>query len=507
MRLNFSADIAHLVDLIRSECLPNQELYIVGGALRDILLGRALHDLDFAMPDDPTSLARKIAHKLKAGFFVLDDERHTARVLFRRGGNRIFPLDFVQFTGEDLLSDLKHRDFTINAIAVSIFDPEKLIDPMRGIQDLADGLLRACSDHALLDDPLRVLRGIRLAMQFDFSYAPGVSQLLMDASKNLPRTSYERQRDEFFKILEGPHPAEGMTHCRQFGVFETLVPPLMEQEDVPASPPHTLRLFDHSLKVVENLEFLISALEIKHQNESEDSWWFSEFWSQLGKFSENITGYLAAEITPGRSKKGLLMFAALLHDIGKPMTIIVGEDGYLHFYNHARVGADLAWEAAKALQLSNAESAWISTMVENHMRLLPLVNRGQAPTRRDVYRFYQEAGEIGVAVALLSLADTLATYNQNLSLEKWNHALMVSKVMLSAWLEHQNSVVSPELLLNGDDLQVKFGMEPGKEIGNLLDKLREAQASGDVETMAQAETFILTHKKNYITGRKNESRD
>lgn len=497
MRLNFSADIAHLIDLIRSECLPEQELYIVGGALRDILLGRVLHDLDFAMPDDPTSLAKKIAHKLKVGFFVLDDERHTARVLFRRGENRIFPLDFVQFTGEDLLSDLKHRDFTINAIAVSVFDLKKLIDPLGGIQDLADALLCTCSDHALLDDPVRVLRGIRLAMQFDFSYAPGVSQLMSEASKNLPRSSYERQRDEFFKILEGPHPAEGMANCRQFGVFKTLIPPLIEQEDVSASPPHTLSLFDHSLKIVENLEFLIGALEIKLQNKSQDSWWFSEYWSQLGKFSEDITGYLAAEITPGRSKKALLMFAALLHDIGKPMTITVGEDGYLHFYNHAKVGADLAWEAAKALQLSNAESAWIRTIVENHMRLLPLVNRGQAPTRRDVYRFFQEAGETGVAVALLSLADTLATYNQNLSLEKWNHALMVSKVMLSAWLEHQNSVVSPELLLNGDDLQVKFGMEPGKEIGDLLDKLREAQASGDVETMAQAETFILTQiKKN-----------
>jgi hypothetical protein len=184
------------------------------------------------------------------------------------------------------------------------------------------------------------------------------------------------------------------------------------------------------------------------------------------------------------------MFAALLHDIGKPETFTVGEDDYLHFYNHAQIGGDLAWEIAKALQLSNAESEWIRTIVQNHIRLLPFANRGKEPSRVDIYRFYQETGEAGVAVALLFLADTLATYNQNLTPEKWQHALMVSEVMLSAWWEAHQTVVCPTLLLDGDDLQDEFGMAPGKDIGEILEKLREAQAAGEVKTRAQAEAFI-----------------
>ncbi|MDF1519678.1 MAG: HD domain-containing protein [Brevefilum sp.] len=489
MRLKFSPALEQLLDLILAELPDDQALYIVGGAIRDILLGRPLHDLDFVMPDDPTSLAKKIAHKLQVGFFVLDDERHTARVLFRRQENQIFPLDFIQFTGEDLHSDLMHRDFTINAISVSVRETGKLIDPLDGIKDLAAGLLRTCSDHALTDDPVRVLRGIRLAMQFNLSYAPGLPELMTEASQFLPRTSAERQRDELFKILEGPDPAEGMAHCHQFGVFTSLIPSLMEQEDIPSSPPHTLRLFDHSLKVLEYLKQLIESPEDLY------TWWLLDFRSTIERFSENIVDYLDEEITPGRSKKGLLMFAALLHDVGKPETFTVGEDGYLHFYNHAKIGADLAWKAAKALQFSNAESEWIHTIVQNHMHLLPFGNRDRKPSRVDVYRFYQETGGAGAAVALLSLADTLATYNQNLTPEKWQNALMVSEVMLSAWWEAYQSVVSPTLLLDGNDLQEEFGMAPGKEIGEILEKLREAQAAGEVTTREQAAAFIQSQIK------------
>jgi putative nucleotidyltransferase with HDIG domain len=326
-------------------------------------------------------------------------------------------------------------------------------------------------------------------MQFNLSYATGLTELMTEASQFLPRTSAERQRDELFKILEGPDPAEGMAHCRHFGVFKSLIPPLMEQEDIPASPPHTLRLIDHSLKVLEYLKQLIEAPE------DFSTWWLLDFRSTIGRFSENITDYLEEEITPGRSKKGLLMLSALLHDVGKPETFTVGEDGYHHFYNHAKIGADLAWKAAKALQLSNAESEWIRTVVQNHMQLLPFANRAKEPSRIDVYRFYKETGDAGTAVALLSLADTLATYNHNLTPEKWQHALMVSEVISSAWWEAHQTVVNPTLLLDGNDLQDEFGMAPGKEIGEVLEKLKEAQAAGEVKTRAQADAFIQSQIK------------
>jgi hypothetical protein len=137
------------------------------------------------------------------------------------------------------------------------------------------------------------------------------------------------------------------------------------------------------------------------------------------------------------------------------------------------------------------------------MLLLPLLNKDRNPTRKEVHRFYKKTGETGVAIALLSLADTLGTYNRNLSQEKWNQTLSVSEVILSAWWEEHDSVVNPTLLLNGNDLQERFGLQPGKEIGFLLEKLEEAQAMGQVGTKDEAEFFIQKQMKGSVNESEN----
>jgi hypothetical protein len=124
------------------------------------------------------------------------------------------------------------------------------------------------------------------------------------------------------------------------------------------------------------------------------------------------------------------------------------------------------------------------------MALLPLVNREQSLTREQIYRYYKDTNEVGVAIALLSLADTLATYSSTLSREKWRAAVSITKDLLTAWWEHHAAVVSPTLLLDGNDLQAEFGLEPGKQIGRLLKDLREAQAVGKVMNLKEAKAFI-----------------
>ena len=164
MRLWTDPFLTPLLRVVQDALEPNQTIYLVGGAVRDLLLGRKLHDLDFTMGENPVQLTRRIARALDAGFFVLDDERHTTRVAYHRPDGRDFPLDFVQFTGADLAEDLRHRDFTINAMAIDLAAPETIIDPLGGQADLATGLLRVCTDQSLLEDPLRALRAIRLAI-------------------------------------------------------------------------------------------------------------------------------------------------------------------------------------------------------------------------------------------------------------------------------------------------------------------------------------------------------
>ena len=496
MRLKFSSKIIDLLELVRSLLNSQQDLYIVGGAVRDALLGRKLHDLDFAMSENPTALARNLAKHLDAGFFVLDDERHTARVILQDGDDIFFPLDFVQYTGSSLHEDLKNRDFTINAMAVSIWNLAATIDPLDGEADLAAGLIRACSDSALRDDPVRVLRGVRLAVQFDFDFATGLGGQMCEAAAFLPQTSHERQRDEFFRILEGPDPAWGIKYCREFGIFDTLIPHLVEQEPIPASPPHVLPLFDHTIAVVGQMDDLLQCLKDGRVNSDDSAWWLQQALAELGQFSHEIGAYFEEEITPLRTKHSLALFGSLLHDVGKPLTVKTGEDGRLHYYDHAQVGAEIAWATAKRFQLSNAESDWVGKMVRYHMDLIPMVNSADPPDRLGIYRFFKNAGEAGVAISLLSLADTIATYGDNLSREKWNNSVNVTRVLLSAWWEHHETIVSPSLLLDGNDLQAQFELKPGKEIGWLLAQLAEAQASGKVVTKEDALDFILARIAN-----------
>jgi putative nucleotidyltransferase with HDIG domain len=496
MTLRTDPQITRIFDAIHAELRHEQPLYLVGGSVRDDMLGGTINDLDFVMPEDPTRLAKEVARRLKAGFFVLDDERRTTRILFKDLEGKNFPLDFVKYTGNSLLEDLRSRDFTINAMALSIHDLSTLVDPLGGREDLNHGRLILCHPGALMADPVRVLRGIRMTLQFGLDFEPDMESQMQQAAAQLPATSYERQRDEFFKILAGPEPAQGMVYCRQFKVFETLFPNLVDQESIPASPPHVFPLFDHTNKVIEYLDQLLGAIQMASQSVVDRSWWLAKASDVLLPYAVHLASFFQEEVTPERRKCSLALLGALLHDLGKPMTMKMGEDGRLHYYNHAQVGADLALEATKRLKLSNAECNWVSTLVRHHMDLLPLIN-GQTPlTPKVIYRFYQKVDEVGITIVLHTLADTLATYDDTLTAQKWEQTLMIVKAFVSAWWDQKETLISPTPILDGYDLQRIFGLEPGQQIGTLLDSLIEAQAIGEVSTQAEAKSFILKTMKS-----------
>lgn len=495
MRLTNNPSIKKIINTILAEVESDQPLYLVGGSVRDLLLGRDFNDLDFVMSDDPTRIARAVAKRLKAGFFMLDDERRTTRIVLNNEVGGIFPLDFVKFTGHSLEEDLRSRDFTINAMAISLHDLSTVIDPLGGQADLEQGCLKLCHPRALLDDPVRVLRGIRLALQFGFDFEPGLESKFNEASAYLPNTSYERQRDEFFKILDGHNPTKGLEYCRKFQVFNAMIPSLIEQEVVPASAPHILPLLDHTMAVVSYLDQIFTAVEDFKTQEVEYPWWLVEMIDALAPFTPQLNRFFQEEITPGRTKRSLALLGALLHDLGKPMTMKQGEDERWHYYNHARVGADLAEEVAKGLKLSNAECHWVALVVRHHMDLLPLINGRTEPTPQVIYRFFQKVDEVGVAIVLHTLADTLGTYGERLSAEKWDQSVRVAQEFLSAWWDHKESIISPTPLLDGHDIQRIFGLKPGVQIGRLLDSLLEAQVRGEVRTQTEAENFISKRLK------------
>ncbi len=469
-------------------------VYLVGGAVRDALLKTPTHDLDFAVQGNALRVARRVADQLGGAYYPLDQETETGRVVLTREDNTRDMLDFAALRGPDLESDLRDRDFTINAIAVDAREPQIVYDPLGGAADLYAKRLRACSAQSLESDPVRILRAIRQAAAFGLQIEPETRRQMREAVALLPNVSGERQRDELFRILGGPQPATALRALEIMGVLPHLLPELTALKGVTQSPPHVYEVWQHTLQTVQWLERLLGVLGTLDYNPTKaDNFHTGLAVLRVGRYREQIHAHLNAELVPDRAMRPLLFFAALYHDVGKAATRTVTEDGRIRFLGHERVGAQMMDDRADALKLSNQERARVKLVVRHHMRPHHLASAPKPPTRRAVYRFFRDTKEAGADICLLNLADVLATAGPKLQQDTWSHHLDVIRTLLEAWWESPEERVRPPALLTGHDLMQHFELAPGPQIGKLLELIREAQATGEVQTRDEALTLAQAH--------------
>jgi tRNA nucleotidyltransferase/poly(A) polymerase len=486
-----------LIDKVR-ELLPEQEIYLVGGAVRDMLLDRVSHDLDFALPSNGIALARRVANALNADFMSLDQERDTGRVIVTESdGTRTF-LDFATYRGKDLEEDLRARDFTINAVA---FDPrtQTLLDPLNGASDLRLKIIRACSGTSLSDDPVRILRAVRLAAAFEFKIEAETRKAMKEAASSLPRISVERQRDELFKILEGPRPDASLRALEMLGVFPYLLPELPALKGVEQSPPHVYDVWGHTLSVLGHLENILAALAPGYNADNTNDLFTGLLTLRIGRFREQFARHFAASLNTDRSVRAALFFAALYHDVQKPATKSVESGWRIRFFDHDVQGAAVAEERARNFNLSNDEVERIRLIIQHHMRFHFFTGRlegdKQEPSRKAIYRFFRDTGKASVDLILLGLADLRGTQGAALKQETWTAALDVARILLENYWEKPQETVSPPRLVNGNELMTALGLAPGRIVGQLLEAIREGQATGKVENREQAVAFAREYLK------------
>lgn len=486
---------------------PDDEVYLVGGPVRDRLLNRAAHDLDFAVRGNAVRLARRVANRLGGAFYVLDAGHDTARVLLNRADGGRLILDFAGLRSEDLSGDLLGRDFTVNAMALSLRDPDSLIDPLGGAADLRDGVLRACTETSLSGDPVRVLRAVRMAMTFQLHIEPQTLRWMKEAADQLGRVSAERKRDELFRLLGGHKVAAAVRMLDQIGALQQVLPELDALKGVTQPPPHEYDVWEHTLQVLNALEKLFGLLVGEYHHEAADLIYGTAV-MRIGRYRQQLAAHFDQPLHPERTVRSLLFFSALYHDIAKPDTRSVEEGGRIRFLRHEREGGPVTADRARQLALSRAEVERAQTTVSQHMRVHHLVQTGKPPTRRALYRFWRTAGPAGVEVCLLSLADTLAksavpTYDQT-----WQDEVEVVRSLLEAWYERKEELVAPPRLISGTELQQRLGMSPGPNIGRLLDAIREKQAEGMISTADEAwryaEKWARSQSANH-GGQQNES--
>jgi putative nucleotidyltransferase with HDIG domain len=475
-----------VLEKIRPVLPPDVQVYLVGGAVRDAMLGRPTHDLDFVLSKDAASTARKVADHLEAAFYLLDKERDYGRVILTETAGSRLILDFTLFQGPDLESDLRLRDFTVNAMALDLQSPQALLDPLGGAADLRNKMLKACSPDSFTRDAIRVIRGVRLASDFDFKIHRETRERMRQAVQRLSNVSAERLRDEIFRVLSSARQTAALRALDYLGVFHVIFPELVELKGIPQSPPHINDVWNHTLDVVQKLSLILEVLQPDFNPDEAASLHLGLLTFRIGRFREQIDAHLDAQLNTDRSLRPLLLLAALYHDIGKPGTQSVDEDGRIRFYEHEQVGEVIARRRARRMQLSNPEISRLKTIVRHHMRPLLLAQTGQIPTRRAIYRFFRDTGPAGVDICLLSLADVFATYGHTLPQEVWVEHLDVVRSLLEAWWERSEESVSPVPLVNGTDLIAEFGLSPGPNIGELLEYLKEAQATGKISNREEA---------------------
>lgn len=448
-------------------------VYLVGGYLRDIVLKRrrANPDLDLCLRKGAFASGRSLSRRLKAGFVVLDREHGCCRLVRKKGG-RVYTLDLSDWRGATLEEDLLHRDFTINTLAVSLQEAlgrgkegRCWIDLYGARKDIQSGVIRATNPAAFDEDPLRIMRAFSLAAALGFKIEKKTLGLAKAKAAKLKGVSPERIRDELFKILESADSHRYFLMMDERGILEAFMPEIRPMRGLNQGPYHHLDVLRHSLETVRQLDLLL------------------EEW----KRRQDIASYLAAPLSTGRRRLGLLKLGAFLHDIGKPRAR-KRQGRKIKFHGHERGGARLAMEIAIRLKLSNDERRALEKMIFWHLRP-GYLGDSDNPSRRAVFRYFRDAGEEAVSVLLLSLADQRATRGPLTSrASRLRHEKVCTALIREYFREKKKQ--PPVRYLTGDDLIREFGLSPSPLIGRILAGLKESQAIGRINSRRDAVSFV-----------------
>ncbi len=454
-------------------------VWLVGGAVRDLLLDQEPDDWDFAVMGNAVRLARTVADYLQGDFYVLDAERGTGRAIVTPPyGNRPVHLDFAQIRGTSIDEDLHARDFTINAIAMTV--KGRVFDPTGGIEDLKRGRLSTVRENALENDPLRLLRAIRLSYQFKLSLEVSTADAIHRLAPTIKSVAKERTQIEMTKLLKVPESSEAIAALKEYELLPYLVPEVAELA--------TLQ-WVRTLTMLRALNWLTSAL---HQQPTEGRCFHSKRLSSLpswvgkdlrhfvGDLSSQLINYLDEEVNSGLSRDHLLRWAALFHAVGQSSRSDTGTDDAYPDRDRQR---SVVVSRCRALRLPNDASDLISSVVSSQCASEDLVR--VADSRRAVYRYFQRTNAHGLAVIWFSLARILTLSHLRPERASWLRVLQALRTLLCAYFHHYADIIAPEPLLSGRDL-IQLGLEPGPRLGRVLRWLTESQASGEIRNRDQA---------------------
>jgi poly(A) polymerase len=440
---------------------------LVGGAVRDALLGRADADVDLAVPRGALALAARLAARLDATAVVLDAERGAARVV--APGMQV---DVTDFRAPTLEADLTARDFSVNALAVDLgrllaSGRAPIVDPAGGVADLRARRLRPAGPGVLAADPLRGLRAVRLEATLGVRLTSAAARAVRAAAPGLAGVAGERVRDELVALLRVPATGRAVRRADGLGLLPVVLPEVEAMRKAAQPAPHRFNVLEHSLRALEASDRVLAHL------------------ASLAPFGEELAAHFTDAVGGALRRAHVLKLAALLHDVAKPETRRLVR-GRVRFFEHDVIGAARARAIGERLRLPERAVALLERLVRHHLRPMHLAQAGEV-TRRARFRFYRDLGPDTRDLLLLALVDGAAVTGAS-PLAVWRRATLL-RDLLGGWTEAEAAAAAPPLL-RGRDVMARYGLAPGPAVGALLTRAREAQDLGVVRTREEALAYL-----------------
>ncbi|MFW5640547.1 MAG: CCA tRNA nucleotidyltransferase [Thermodesulfobacteriota bacterium] len=441
--------------------------YLVGGSVRDLLLNRRPEDLDIAVLSNPDAFAADLARRVgKRPIRIGKPGKQVFRVV-----TEPHTYDITQVDGPSIESDLKRRDFTVNALALSLSD-KQMIDCTGGLDDLTQKRIRMVSEAAFVRDPIRLVRAYRFGAMLDFGIAPSTAEAIERHSSRIQDTAGERIWSELFKIFTRIQAHTWIIQMAKSGLLFGIFPDMKALQGCTQNRYHDFDVLDHTFQALGHLESILHR-------------------------GTGIPGDIFEKIQPLVDKKrgALLKLAMLLHDLGKPATRTGDHRANIHFYGHEKTGAGIFEGIARRLKLSNFETRFTREMIHHHLKPLHLFNADRAGTltRRGITRLFMRLQKNTPLLLLHALADARGKTAASPENRSDAYHTFIIKLLRDYFSQFQpRKALKP--LITGHDLRREFGISPSPLFGRVLARIEEERLSdpsfGRQEALRLAERLI-----------------
>jgi tRNA nucleotidyltransferase/poly(A) polymerase len=463
-----------------------QDLFLVGGTIRDLYLnGSPGTDFDFLVHDNVQTIADLFAQSYGGTFFCLDGKRGIYRAIINAADD-LKTADFATSYEGNLTRDLINRDFTINSIALNLTDIFEnntltLIDPARGLDDIQKRYIRVTSPTSFNHDPVRILRAVRLSRTCNCTLVPQTEKHIKDQKKLLLTSPWERIRNEFFMILNTTAgTSSSLEELDQLGLLFLLIPELEKMKGIEQGIHHDYTLWEHSLKTAHWTEVILNDLE-----------------RFLPRHAPALTNYFTEQLEDDITRRSLLTFTALLHDMGKPATK-TSSNGTAHFFHHDLLGMKINQGIAKRFKLSKKTSRIITMVTRHHMRPLNL-HQLKKISERAQFRLLRDLDGAVLETLIVACADALATRAPSPVTSDTIPPLLKTVSILMDYYFQETSHGTIRPLLNGNEIMEALHLEPGKEVGELVELIKAAEREGRISTKEEARALIAAEHAHAVS--------